>query len=138
MEPKSDHPFLIALLVVALAVLGISSLLGMDLTKLRTSATYEPKFHVRLYWVDETPVPTSLPTATALPSDGTVCTGQPGGLLNVRQAAGADALIVGSLPEAARVTPTGRQTASAGETWGEISVPLAGWVNLHFLCAVRP
>lgn len=63
-----------------------------------------------------------------------VCTGLANGQLNVRQAAGTQAAIVGALPESATITLTGQEAAITGEAWVEITIPLSGWVNARYLC----
>jgi hypothetical protein len=91
--------------------------------------------------------PTPTPTATATPikiaafqtaspipvtpqPGWQVCTGVADGHLHVREKAGHQSPILGVLPEATSITPTGQHDSD----WLEISTPLAGWVHSRFLC----
>lgn len=90
-----------------------------------------------------TPIPTIQEIATLPPSPGAVaknlltpapdlhvCTGIADGHLNVRIRPGHEASVVGTLPEAASISPTGQRD----DDWLEISDPFAGWVNVKFIC----
>jgi hypothetical protein len=59
-----------------------------------------------------------------------VCTGVVDGHLHVREKAGHQSPILGVLPEATSITPTGQRDGN----WLAISAPLAGWVNSRYLC----
>jgi hypothetical protein len=63
-----------------------------------------------------------------------VCTGVADGHLHVRASAGHQATILGILPEASIITPTGQRDGD----WFAISAPLAGWVHSKFLCGGSP
>lgn len=90
-----------------------------------------------------TPVPTIQEISTLPPSPVTVaknlstptpglyvCTGIADGHLNVRIRPGHEASVVGTLPEAASISPIGQRNSN----WLEINAPLAGWVNAKFVC----
>jgi len=90
-----------------------------------------------------TPIPTIQEIATLPPSPGAVaknlltpapdlhvCTGIADGHLNVRINSGHESPVVGILPEAVSISPTGQRD----DDWLEINAPLAGWVNAKFIC----
>jgi hypothetical protein len=81
----------------------------------------------------ETAVHTA-PAHTATPTPLRVCTDIPDGRLHVRFAAGDGSEVRGYLAEGESVLPTANIEILKGETWQQITSPIAGWVNARYLC----
>lgn len=74
------------------------------------------------------------PTLMATPVVMRVCTDIPDGRLHVRFAAGDGSEVRGYLAEDESVLPTANTETLKGETWQQITSPIAGWVNARYLC----
>jgi len=62
-----------------------------------------------------------------------VCTGYPGGALNVRACPGAECAVRLILPEGQVVHPVQEEVRVGGSVWVRLQQPL-GWVNRRYLC----
>lgn len=74
------------------------------------------------------------PTLMATPVVMRVCTDIPDGRLHVRFEAGDGSEVRGYLAEGESVLPTANMEILKGETWQQITFPIAGWVNARYLC----
>jgi hypothetical protein len=104
-----------------------------------------------MYFAVQLTTPTITSTTTASPSSASsftntlpilmttpvamrVCTDIPDGRLHVRFAAGNGSEVRGYLTEGETVLPTSNTETVKGETWQQITSPIAGWVNARYLC----
>ena len=76
----------------------------------------------------------TVPAHTATPTPLRVCPDIPDGRLHVRFAAGDGSEVRGYLAEGESVLPTANTETLKGETWQQISSPIAGLVNTRYLC----
>jgi hypothetical protein len=116
------------LVILILLVSGAAMYFAVQLTTPKTTST-------------TTTSPSSVPSDTNTPSTlmatpvvMRVCTDIPDGRLHVRFAAGDGSEVRGYLTEGETVLSTSNTEILKGETWQQITSPIAGWVNARYLC----
>lgn len=75
-----------------------------------------------------------IPPSAAVILPRQICTGIPDGRLNVRETAGTVGRVIGHLMEGQAILPSERTRKIQGQTWLEITSPVTGWVNSHYVC----